>query len=328
VQPQNRVPDTSRKQTDRQFPLLKSRRGSTTTRPVRPQQLNALSPIPTPHPHPASSLTANFLFRNPRATPVQHPGRATYTHPPCATWASTCPHDRMTITLDRPPNVDLRPPRAPTRDPGAAIMEMVPMDDNPRTLPQYSGPAPPPMHRIPPPDTPHGLPAAPGLYDQSWRQYPPPYEGHPSEPRRTSNGPPQPPLGSHNYPPMHSRELPQISPDGPYTRPASLPTPAHAPVEPPQPPANYHPMNGVPHESPPLSAPPDFTRARMSFPPQEAPLHTNGEPPMPSNSLPPSQYPTAVPPPSHTPGPYDSSYYQSQSFNMRHRKATRAQQVG
>ncbi|CEL01496.1 hypothetical protein ASPCAL01078 [Aspergillus calidoustus] len=233
----------------------------------------------------------------------------------------------MTITLDRPPNVDLRPQRAPTRDPGAAIMEMVPMDDNPRTLPQYSGPAPPPMHRIPPPDTPHGLPAAPGLYDQSWRQYPPPYEGHPSEPRRTSNGPPQPPLGSHNYPPMHSRELPQISPDGPYARPASLPTPAHAPVEPPQPPANYHPMNGVPHESPPLSAPPDFTRARMSFPPQEAPLHTNGEPPMPSNSLPPAQYPTAVPPPSHTPGPYDSSYYQSQSFNMRHRKATRAQQA-
>ncbi|KAJ0418182.1 hypothetical protein BJY00DRAFT_193129 [Aspergillus carlsbadensis] len=234
----------------------------------------------------------------------------------------------MTITLDRPPNVDLRPPRAPTRDPGAAIMEMVPMDDNPRTLPpQYSGPAPPPMHRIPPPDTPHGLPAAPGLYDQSWRQYPPPYEGHPSEPRRTSNAP-QPPLGSHNYPPMHSRELPQISPDGPYTRPASLPTPAHAPVEPPQPPVNYHPMNGVSHESPPLSAPPDFTRARMSFAPQEAPPHTNGEPPMPPHSLPPAQYATAVPPPpSHTPGPYESSYYQNQSFNMRHRKATRAQQA-
>ncbi|KAL2835608.1 hypothetical protein BJY01DRAFT_69314 [Aspergillus pseudoustus] len=234
----------------------------------------------------------------------------------------------MTISLDRPPNVDLRPPRAPTRDPGAVIMEMVPMDDNPRTLPQYSGPAPPSMHRIPPPDTPHGLPAAPGLYDQSWRQYPPPFEGHPSEPRRTSNAP-QPPLGSHNYPPMQSRELPQISPDGPYGRPASLPAPPpHTPIEPPQTHANFHPMNGVPHESPPLSAPPEFTRARMSFPPQDAPAHTNGEPVMPPHSLPPAQYPTTVPPPpSHTPAPFESSYYQNQSFNMRHRKATRAQQA-
>ncbi|KAL2811215.1 hypothetical protein BJX63DRAFT_399915 [Aspergillus granulosus] len=221
----------------------------------------------------------------------------------------------MTIALNRPP----------TRDPGAATMEMVPMDDNPRTLPQYSGPAPP-MHRLPQADTPHGLPAAPSLYDQAWRQYPSQFESHPPEPRRTSNGP-QPPLGSHTFPPMQSRELPQIT-EGPYGRPASLPAPAHAPIEPPPPHAGFHPMNGVAQESPPLSAPAEFTRARLSFPPPDAPPpHPNGEPPLPPHSLPPAQYATTVPPPSHTPAPFESSYFQNQSFNMRHRKATRAQQA-
>ncbi|KAL2872284.1 putative C6 finger domain protein [Aspergillus lucknowensis] len=232
----------------------------------------------------------------------------------------------MTITFDKPPIVDLRPPTVPTHDPGATTMEIVPTDDNPRAPPQYSGPAPP-MHRIPPPEAPHGLPAASGLYDQSWRQFPPSYDGHPPESRRTSNLP-QPPLPSHNYPPMQSRERPQPPPDAPFGRPASLPTPAHAPSEPlPPPHANFHPMNGVPHESSPLSAPPDFARARMSFPPQDPPPHTNGDPPPPPNSLPPAPYPPTVPSVSHTPVPYDSSYYQSQSFNMRNRRATRAQQA-
>ncbi|KAL4778400.1 hypothetical protein BJX76DRAFT_144652 [Aspergillus varians] len=237
----------------------------------------------------------------------------------------------MIIAYDRSPIEDLRPPKHPARDVGAAMMEMVTTDDKSRTLPQYSGP-PLPMHRIPPPEAPHGLPGGPGLYDQSWRQFSTSYDGHHPEPRRTSNAP-QPPLSSHNYHPMQNRELPQLPADGPYGRPVSLPAPAHAPSEPPpqQAHANYHPMNGAPHESSPLSAPPDFSRARMSFPPQDQTPHTNGDPPPPPpppQSLPPSQYPTTAPPPvSHTPTPYDTSFYQTPPFNMRHRKATRAQQA-
>ncbi|KAL4916922.1 hypothetical protein BDW62DRAFT_93517 [Aspergillus aurantiobrunneus] len=234
----------------------------------------------------------------------------------------------MIIPYENPPTEDLRPPKLPAQDAGTAIMEIVTTDDRSRSLPQYSGP-PLPMHRIPPPEPSHGLPGAPPpLYDQSWRQYPAPYDAHHAEPRRPSNAP-QPPLSSHNYPPMQNRELPQLPSDGPYGRPASLPAPAHAPSEPPPPPpVNFHPMNGVPHESSPLSAPPDFTRARMSFPPPDQAPHTNGDPPPPPQSLPLNQYATTVPPPvSNTPAPYDASYYQSQSLNMRHRKATRAQQA-
>ncbi|KAL4870006.1 hypothetical protein BDV12DRAFT_166848 [Aspergillus spectabilis] len=234
----------------------------------------------------------------------------------------------MIIAYEDPRFVDLRPPRLPAQDPGAAIMEIVTHDDKSRfPPPQYSGP-PPPMNRIPPTES-HGLPAPgpSGVYDQTWRPpYPPAYDPHHAESRRASNAP-QPQLASHNYPPMQNRELPQLSPDGPYGRPASLPAATHAPSEPPLPHANYHQsMNGALHESSPLSAPPDFTRARMSFPPPDQPPHTNGDvPPPPPHSLPPNQYPIAAPPISHTPGPYDAGYYQSQSF--RHRKATRAQQA-
>ncbi|KAL2834499.1 hypothetical protein BDW59DRAFT_48228 [Aspergillus cavernicola] len=222
--------------------------------------------------------------------------------------------------------VELRPPRLPARDLGPAMIDTLTTDDRPRSLHQYPGPQHQ-MHRIPPPETQHGLPGAPGLYDQSWRQFPPPYDTHAPEPRRASNAP-QPPLPSHNYLAMTSRELPQLPSDGPYGRPASLPAPAHAPSEPPPPHTNFHPMNGaIPHESSPLSAPPDFTRSRMSFPPQDQ-VHLNGTPPPPPQSLPPAQYPTSAPSVSHTPAPYDSSYYQSQSYGMsRHRKTTRAQQA-
>ncbi|KAL4942013.1 hypothetical protein BDV06DRAFT_222571 [Aspergillus oleicola] len=206
-------------------------------------------------------------------------------------------------------------------------MEMGTPDDRSRIYPQYSGPPPPMNHRIPPPEVSHGLPAGPAMYDQSWRQqYPPSFDAHHAEPRRVSNAP-QPPIPSHHYPPMSSRELPQLPSDGPYGRTASLPTPPgpHAPSEAPPPPpppphANYHPMNAAPHDSSPLSAPPDFPRHRMSYPPaDQAPL-TNGNPPAVNN-----EYPTTIPPTvSHTPAPYDANYYPP---HMRQRKATRAQQA-
>ncbi|KAL3437192.1 hypothetical protein BDV09DRAFT_23551 [Aspergillus tetrazonus] len=235
----------------------------------------------------------------------------------------------MIVACDRPPVEHLRPPNPPTRDVGAASMEIVTTEEKSRIFPQYSGP-PPPMHRIPPADAPHGLPGAPGLYDQPWRPYPP-YENHHAEPRRVSNNAPQPPLSTHpNYPPMHSRELPQLPSDGPFSRPASLPVPAaHAPPEPPQPQhANFHPMNGAMNGAPPEASPvsaPDYARTRMSFPPQEQIAHSNGDPPPPPQSLPPNQYPTTVPPPmAHTPAPnYDPNY----NFQNRNRKPTRAQQA-
>ncbi|KAL3469072.1 hypothetical protein BJX99DRAFT_242142 [Aspergillus californicus] len=231
----------------------------------------------------------------------------------------------MTVAFDNPPLFDLRPPTFPARDPGVTMMEIMHTEDKSRNLPQYSSGPTPPMHRIPPPETAHGLPGTPGMYDQSWRSYPPSFEPHPPDPRRPSN-PPQPPPALHTYPPMHSRELPQLTSDGHYGRPAGLPAPAHAPSEPPPPLTTFHPMNGISHESSPLSAPPDFTRARMSFPPQDQP-HTNGDGPLPQ-SLPASQYTPAVPPASHTPVPYESGYYhQGQSYGMRHRRAARAQQA-
>jgi hypothetical protein len=81
-------------------------------------------------------------------------------------------------------------------------------------------------------------------------------------------------------------------------------------------------MNGAQNETVPHSAPGDYRPPRMPFPPHE-PGPSNGEPPPP-----PGQYVTTVPP--HvpaTPGPYDSSYYHSQIFGARQRKAARAQQV-
>ncbi|RDW90849.1 putative C6 finger domain protein [Aspergillus mulundensis] len=202
-------------------------------------------------------------------------------------------------------------------------MEVMTAEDKPRIF--YSGPSPP-THRIPPPDAPHGLPGAPGVLEP-WRPYPL-YDNHHAEARRASNNAPQPPLPSHhNYPPMQHRELPQLPPD--FSRPSSLPVPAHAPTEPPPlPHANFPPMNGVqqvPQESSPASAP-DYSRSRMSYPPQDQIIHTNGDPPQPPQSLPPNQYPTTIPPPvSHTPAPpYDMTWSQSR---LGQRKATRAQQA-
>ncbi|KAL4903695.1 hypothetical protein BDW74DRAFT_179687 [Aspergillus multicolor] len=233
----------------------------------------------------------------------------------------------MSIAYANPPLEHLRPHRIPLRDPGAATVEIVPAEETSRIFPQFLGP-PPPMHRIPPPDAPHGLPGAPGVYEQPWRPYS--YDNHHAEPRRSSNNAPQPPLPSHhNYPPMQSRELPQLPSDGPFSRSASLPMPAHAPSEPPPPPhAIFHPMNGVqpvPQESSPASAT-DYSRGRMSYPPQDQIIHTNGDPPPPPQSLPPTQYPTTVAPSvSHTPTPHYDMTWSSNRIGQR--KATRAQQA-
>ncbi|KAL4925917.1 putative C6 finger domain protein [Aspergillus undulatus] len=237
----------------------------------------------------------------------------------------------MISAFEKPPTEDLRLPKVPARNLGAPTMEAGTPDDRSRAYPQYSGPSPP-MHRIPPhSEVSHGLPGAPGVYDQSWRQYPPPFEHPHAETRRVSSVP-QPPIPSHTYPPMQNRELPHIptTTESPYGRTPSIPTSIPTstgplgPVE--APPPNFHPMsNGAPHETSPLSAGPDYSgRPRMSYGPPDQPSLTNGNPPVAAN-----EYPTTVPPTvSHTPVPYDAGYYQSQSYNnMRHRKATRAQQA-
>ncbi|PYI08954.1 hypothetical protein BO78DRAFT_54343 [Aspergillus sclerotiicarbonarius CBS 121057] len=227
----------------------------------------------------------------------------------------------MTITLSRLSTVDLRQSGVLGRSHGP---EVVPIDEKQRFLPASAGP-PSPMHRVPTLDGPHGPPSAPAVYEQPWR--PPPftssYDAHPAEPRRTSNAPP-PTLPPHGYPVIPNRELPQLPPDGPYSRQGSLPGPAHTPPEAPTPHPSFRPMNGTPHEAAPHSAPPDY-RPRMSFPPQES--LSNGDPPPPPHTLPPTQYSTPVPPMSHTPTPYDSSYYGSQGYGIRQRKAARAQQA-
>ncbi|GMF80970.1 unnamed protein product [Aspergillus oryzae var. brunneus] len=178
-------------------------------------------------------------------------------------------------------------------------MEIISTDDKPKTLPAFSGPAPP-MHRIPP-DGSHGPPSVPGMYEQPWRHYPP-YEGHPAEQRRTSTAPP--PLSSHGYPVIPNRELPQLPPDGPYSRQGSLTGPKHTPTE--AHPSFRGPMNGTAHEPAPHSAPPEY-RSRMSFTPQEP--HSNGDapPPLPPHSIPPAPYSTPVPPMSHTPAPQEKA---------------------
>ncbi|KAE8145200.1 hypothetical protein BDV25DRAFT_133996 [Aspergillus avenaceus] len=227
----------------------------------------------------------------------------------------------MSIALNRPSTADLPRSGDSSRSCGPTIMEIISSDDKPKTLPAFSAP---PMHhpRIPPSDGPHGLSAVPGMYEQTWRHYPA-YDGHAAEQRRTSTAPP-PPLSSHGYPVIPNRELPQLPPDGPYARQASLPGPKNTPTE--AHPPFRSPMNGTPHEPAPHSAPPEY-RSRMSFPPQEP--HSNGDPPppLPPHSIPPAPYSTPVPPMTHTPGPYESGYYQSQAFGIRQRKAARAQQA-
>ncbi|OOO07264.1 hypothetical protein OAory_01094670 [Aspergillus oryzae] len=205
----------------------------------------------------------------------------------------------MSLALNRPSTADLRRSGDPSRSCGPTIMEIISTDDKPKTLPAFSGPAPP-MHRIPP-DGSHGPPSVPGMYEQPWRHYPP-YEGHPAEQRRTSTAPP--PLSSHGYPVIPNRELPQLPPDGPYSRQGSLTGPKHTPTE--AHPSFRGPMNGTAHEPAPHSAPPEY-RSRMSFTPQEP--HSNGDapPPLPPHSIPPAPYSTPVPPMSHTPAPQEKA---------------------
>ncbi|KAE8397232.1 hypothetical protein BDV37DRAFT_292333 [Aspergillus pseudonomiae] len=225
----------------------------------------------------------------------------------------------MPSTGNRSSTTDLRRSGDPNRSCGPTIMEIISTDDKLKTFPAFSGPAPP-MHRIPP-DRSHGPPSVPGMYEQPWRHYPP-YEGHPAEQRRTSTAPP--PLSSHGYPVIPNRELPQLPPNGPYSRQGSLTGPKHTPTE--AHPSFRGPMNGTPHEPAPHSAPPEY-RSRMSFTPQEPPSNGDAPPPLPPHSIPPAPYSTPVPPMSHTPAPYDSSYYQSQAYGIRQRKAARAQQA-
>ncbi|GMG10141.1 unnamed protein product [Aspergillus oryzae] len=173
------------------------------------------------------------------------------------------------------------------------------MDDKPKTFPAFSRPAPP-MHCIPP-DRSHGPPSVPGMYEQPWRHYPP-YEGHPAEQTRTSTA--LPPLSSHGYPVIPNRELPQLPPDGPYSRQGSPMGPKHTPTE-----AHSSfrgPMNGTAHEPAPHSAPPEY-RSRMSFTSQEPPSNGDAPPPIPPHSIPPAPYSTPVPPMSHTPAPQEKA---------------------
>ncbi|PWY70420.1 C6 finger domain protein [Aspergillus heteromorphus CBS 117.55] len=235
----------------------------------------------------------------------------------------------MTVALSRPPTVDSRQSGPIDRNRGPLTTELVAVDDKQRQLPVNFG-ALSPMHpRMPHPDGSHGPPNAHGIYEQPWRpSFSSPYDSHPAEQRRTSNAPQPtlPPHGlpPHGYPVIPNRDLPQLPPDGPYGRQSSLPGPAHTPPEAPTPHQVFRPMNGTPNESPPHSAPPDY-RPRMSFTPHES--HSNGEPPLPPHTLPPSQYTTPVPHMSHTPTPYEPGYYASQAYGIRHRKAARAQQA-
>lgn len=124
---------------------------------------------------------------------------------------------------------------------------------------------------------------------------------------------------------MPNRELPQITPEGPFGRPNGHGLPPHPPVHSPQDPnphGFHQPMNGA-HD-----ASPDY-RARMGYPPPDQ--MSNGEHTPVSGALPPaSQFMTPAPQlvaGSTPPGAYDPGYYQSQAMGSRQRKANRATQV-
>lgn len=180
------------------------------------------------------------------------------------------------------------------------------------------------MNRMPPPEGPPG-PMAPGMYEQAWRTsgYPQAFEGHAPESRRPSASA-QPPLHP-GYPAMTNRELPQLPVDGPgpYNRPGPVQPlqespPAHGGYRPP--------INGIPHDASPHSAPPDY-RSRMGFetPPQ----------PSPNDATPPSGPPQSAsqfiapahPAQAAAQAQYDPSYYQNPAYGARRAKASRAQQV-
>ncbi|KAJ6168593.1 transcriptional regulator family: Fungal Specific TF [Penicillium chrysogenum] len=157
---------------------------------------------------------------------------------------------------------------------------------------------------------------------------PPAFDNHPSDSRRSSANsqtalPPQPP----GYPVMPNRELPQLTPEGPYGRPNGHGLPLHAPVHSPQDPIpthpNFHqPMNGAPHEGS-----PDY-RARMGYPPPDQ-ISSAEHTPV-SGALPPaSQFMTPVAQMANVtpPAGYDQAFYQNQTFGARQRKANRATQA-
>lgn len=182
------------------------------------------------------------------------------------------------------------------------------------------------MNRMPPPEGHHAHAGSHVAYDPSWRPaYPPTFDNHLSDPRRSANPqttlPPQPA----GYPVMPNRELPQLTPEGPYGRPNGHGLPLHAPVHSPQDPIpqNFHqPMNGAPHE-----ASPDY-RPRMGYPPPDQ-ISSAEHTPV-SGALPPaSQFmtPVAQMASATPPAGYDQAFYQNQTFGARQRKANRATQV-
>ncbi|KAF3031016.1 hypothetical protein E8E15_011544 [Penicillium rubens] len=185
------------------------------------------------------------------------------------------------------------------------------------------------MNRMPPPEAHHTHAGPHTAYDPSWRPpYPPAFDNHPSDSRRSSANsqtalPPQPP----GYPVMPNRELPQLTPEGPYGRPNGHGLPLHAPVHSPQDPIpthpNFHqPMNGAPHEGS-----PDY-RARMGYPPPDQ-ISSAEHTPV-SGALPPaSQFMTPVAQMANVtpPAGYDQAFYQNQTFGARQRKANRATQA-
>ncbi|KAJ5143167.1 uncharacterized protein N7515_001954 [Penicillium bovifimosum] len=187
------------------------------------------------------------------------------------------------------------------------------------------------MNRIPPPPEGHHPHPGPHAAYDSWRpSYPPPFDSHPADGRRASavSQPPLPPQPS-GYPVMPNRELPQITPEGPYARPMGNGMPPHPTVHSPQDPTPPHPsfhqqMNGVPHE-----ASPDY-RARMPFqPPDQV---NNGDSTPVSGGLPPASQFMAPGPPqmaiSTPPGGYDPAYYQNQTLGrQQQRRANRATQA-
>ncbi|EKV13385.1 hypothetical protein PDIG_38840 [Penicillium digitatum PHI26] len=185
------------------------------------------------------------------------------------------------------------------------------------------------MNRMPPPEGHHAHPGPHTAYEPAWRpSYGPSFDNHPDSRRPSANSqtplPPQPPPG---YPVMPSRELPQLTSEGPYGRPNGhgipLHAPAHSPQDPMPPHPNFHqPMNGAPHEGS-----PDY-RARMGYPPPDQ-INSAEHTPV-SGALPPaSQFmaPVAQMASATPPAGYDQAFYPNQAFGARQRKANRATQA-
>ncbi|KAJ5605953.1 transcriptional regulator family: Fungal Specific TF [Penicillium lagena] len=173
---------------------------------------------------------------------------------------------------------------------------------------------------MPPPDA--APPSAHAMQDPSWRAFPPQFDSHPDS-RRPSNAS-QGPLPPQGYPVMPNRELPQLPPEGPYSRPSSIPAPGYPPQDPN---TNYRPsMSATPSETSPHSAPPDY-RARVGgYAPDQA---GNSDPAAAPGAIPsnPQYGPVVASMPGSVPGSYDPSYYGATPFGARQRKAARATQL-